>query len=271
MKVNIFCCLLACTLGSNVTAGLTHEVFKEGTQVTLRCPHSVEGNVTWSRESGGSRADILTADGDGTIKHINDPQKRYDSQADGSLIILRAALSDSGRYVCKNQTAVELTVIPSENKTTTNTTTTPSITTTPPPPTTATSHKASVTPASPTEAPSAFPVQTFLIGTGLLLLSILILITVYFMWRCRSNRRGDDKQLHVYDEIPAAAELHLINGARLRPAHCLMEQPDSPYSVIGATFSDGNKKGSSQPVDNTYFLLEKPKASRSRPDQFSFT
>ncbi|XP_025758371.1 hemicentin-1 isoform X11 [Oreochromis niloticus] len=299
MKVNIFCCLLVCTLGSNVTAGLTHEVFKEGTQLTLRCPHSVEGKVRWSRESGGSRADILTADGDGNIKHINDSQKRYSSLADRSLIIVRASVSDSGRYFCNHEAAVELTVIPSgtkivsvaerssitlncshdvggsavptwrrdsgeinegrisvstedktlsireaepadsglyycdgkpavylnvtkgqrsdrENKTTT---TTPTTTTTTP--TTATTHKASVTPASPTEAPS---VQSFLIGTGLLLLSTLILITVYFIWRCRSNRR------------------------------------DSPYSVIGATFSDGNKKGSSQPVDNTYFLLEKPKA-----------
>ncbi|XP_026012738.1 basement membrane-specific heparan sulfate proteoglycan core protein-like isoform X2 [Astatotilapia calliptera] len=113
MKVNIFCCLLACTLGSNVAAGLTHEGVKEGTQVTLRCPHSVEGGVRWSRESGGSRADILTAEGDKTTKHINDPQKRYSSQADGSLIVLRAAPSDSGRYFCNHEAAVELTVIPS--------------------------------------------------------------------------------------------------------------------------------------------------------------
>ncbi|XP_042068738.1 uncharacterized protein LOC102307092 isoform X4 [Haplochromis burtoni] len=348
MKVNIFCCLLACTLGSNVTAGLTHEGVKEGTRITLPCPHSVKGKkVRWSRESGGSRADILTADGDGDKKHINDPQNRYSSQADGSLFILRAAPSDSGRYFCNHEAAVELTVIPSgttivsvaerssitlncshdaggsavptwrrdsgeinegrisvstedttlrireaepadsglyycggepaaylnvtkgqrsdrDNKTTKTTTTT---TTTPPPPTTktttpptATTHTASVTTASPPDAPS---VQSFLIGTGLLLLSILILITACFMWRCRSSRRGTDKQLHVYDEIPAGAELHPINGGS--------DHSDATYDTIAELPQTGNTTGSSQPANNTYVLLEKPKASRSRPDRCSFT
>ncbi|KAL3984470.1 hypothetical protein ACER0C_016095 [Sarotherodon galilaeus] len=339
MKVNIFCCLLVCTLGSNVTAGLTHEAFKEGTQVTVRCPHSVEGNVRWSRESGGSRADILTADGGGVIKHINDPQKRYSSQADRSLIIVRVALSDSGRYFCNHEAAVELTVIPSgtkivsvaerssitlncshhvggsavptwsrdsgeinegrisvstEDKTLSireaepadsglyncdgkpavyltvtkgqrsdrdNETTSATITTT-------VTHQPAETSAPsgviPTKTSVSFTANHHLFVLGIRALAVfvcsLVLVIIYFIWRQKSKRRGTDKQLHVYDEIPAGAELHVINGARLRPVHCLMEQPDSPYSVIGATFSDGNKKGSSQPVDNTYFLLEKPKA-----------
>ncbi|XP_019211305.1 uncharacterized protein LOC109200262 [Oreochromis niloticus] len=113
MWVNIYCCLLACTLSCHVTPGLTREVVTEGTQVTVRCPYYLQGKVRWSRESGGSRADILTVDGDRNIKHINDPQKRYSSQADRSLIILRASVSDSGRYFCNSYPAEELTVIPS--------------------------------------------------------------------------------------------------------------------------------------------------------------
>ncbi|XP_039461024.1 hemicentin-1-like [Oreochromis aureus] len=279
MKVNIFCCLLVCTLGSNVTAGLTHEGLKEGTQVSLRCPHSVEGNVRWSRESGGSRADILTADGGGVIKHINDPQKRYSSLADRSLITLRAALSDSGRYFCNHEAAVELTVIPSgtkivsvaerssitlncshhvggsavptwsrdsgeinegrisvstEDKTLSireaepadsglyncdgkpavylnvtkgqrsdrdNETTSATITTT-------VTHQ----PAE-TSAPSANH-HLFVLGIRALAVFVcsLVPVIICFIWRQKSKRRGNDKQLHVYDETPAGAELHVING-----------------------------------------------------------
>ncbi|CAI5692098.1 unnamed protein product [Oreochromis niloticus] len=115
MKLDVCCCLLAAAaLGSNVAADFIHKIPEEKQLIALHCPHSVEGEVRWSRESGGSRADILTADGDGDTKHISDPQKRYDSQADGSLIILRAALSDSGRYFCNHEAAVELTVIHQE-------------------------------------------------------------------------------------------------------------------------------------------------------------
>ncbi|XP_076735483.1 uncharacterized protein LOC106676089 [Maylandia zebra] len=197
MKVNIFCCLLACTLGSNVAAGLTHEGVKEGTQVTLRCPHSVEGGVRWSRESGGSRADILTADGDKTTKHINDPQKRYSSQADGVLIVLRAAPSDSGRYFCDHEAAVELTVIPSDHETSAAATTT------------TVTHQPAVT-----SAPSASR-HLFDLGIRALVVFVcsLVLVIIYFIWRQKSKRRGTDKQLHVCDETPAGAELHLINGA----------------------------------------------------------
>ncbi|CAI5692092.1 unnamed protein product [Oreochromis niloticus] len=115
MWVNIYCCLLACTLSCHVTPGLTREVVTEGTQLTVRCPYHLQGKVRWSRESGGSRADILTVDGDRNIKHIYDPQKRYSSWADWSLTILRAALSHSGRYFCNSYPAEELTVIPSGN------------------------------------------------------------------------------------------------------------------------------------------------------------
>ncbi|XP_041823272.1 uncharacterized protein LOC121628318 [Melanotaenia boesemani] len=111
MRTNI-CYLLAFAL-QTITADLIYDVAEEKKHITLRCPHSGKGKVTWSRENPGSKVDILTCDGDKTIKHIKDPQKHYSTTADKSLFIFRINVSDSGRYLCNNQPAVELTVIPS--------------------------------------------------------------------------------------------------------------------------------------------------------------
>ncbi|XP_042291817.1 basement membrane-specific heparan sulfate proteoglycan core protein-like isoform X6 [Thunnus maccoyii] len=112
MRMNICSCLLALVLGCNVTAEIIHQIVKEEQQVSLHCSHSVEGKVTWSREINGNTVDILIADGDGE-QRFNDSHKRYSSLADKSLHISRVALSDSGKYLCNNEAAVELTVIPS--------------------------------------------------------------------------------------------------------------------------------------------------------------
>ncbi|XP_051251081.1 uncharacterized protein LOC127360673 isoform X2 [Dicentrarchus labrax] len=112
MRGNICCCLLAFVLSCNVTAAIIHEIVEEKDPVFLSCPHSVEGKVTWGRERDGRRVDILTADGDRDIRH-NDPGERYRSLVDKSLYIHRVTVSDTGRYFCNNEPAVELTVIPS--------------------------------------------------------------------------------------------------------------------------------------------------------------
>ncbi|XP_044028517.1 uncharacterized protein LOC122864861 isoform X2 [Siniperca chuatsi] len=112
MRVNICGCLLAFALGCNVTAEIIHEVFEEKASISLRCPHSVEGKVTWSREINGNKVDIFTVDGDREMRH-NDPGRRYGSEADKTLHIRRVTVSDTGRYFCNNEPAVELTVIPS--------------------------------------------------------------------------------------------------------------------------------------------------------------
>lgn len=90
-------------------------IVEEEASATLRCPHPVEEKVTWSRELGGSKVDILTTGGDRDIKHVEDPHKQYSSQADKSLHIFKVTTSDSGRYFCNREDAVELTVIPAGN------------------------------------------------------------------------------------------------------------------------------------------------------------
>ncbi|XP_045915005.1 uncharacterized protein LOC123976700 [Micropterus dolomieu] len=113
--MNIYCCLLALVLGCNASAGagIIHKTIKEKDPVTLPCPHSVEGKVMWSRERNGRRVDILLIDGDRDIRLLHKPYKGYSSLADKSLHIVRAGVSDSGRYFCDNKVAAELTVIPS--------------------------------------------------------------------------------------------------------------------------------------------------------------
>ncbi|XP_038581643.1 hemicentin-2-like isoform X2 [Micropterus salmoides] len=111
MSAIICSCLLAFALSCKVTAAINHEVVEEKSSVILRCPHPVEGKVTWSREINGNKVDIFTVDGDREIRH-NDPGRRYSSWVDKSLHILRAAVSDAGRYFCNNEPAVDLTVLP---------------------------------------------------------------------------------------------------------------------------------------------------------------
>ncbi|XP_030268628.1 hemicentin-1-like [Sparus aurata] len=114
MRWNICSCLLVFVLGCKVTAATKHEVVEEKQSVSLPCLHSVEGEVTWSRETNGHRVDILTVGGDVEKKHISDPDRRRSSLADKSLYIRSVTVSDSGTYLCNNAAAVELTVIPSE-------------------------------------------------------------------------------------------------------------------------------------------------------------
>ncbi|XP_034401544.1 cell wall protein DAN4-like isoform X8 [Cyclopterus lumpus] len=104
-------CALVALLACTAAAEIIHEVVEEQTSVSLRCPHSVEGTVTWSRENNGREVKILTVDVDSDIRQVKDPQKRYSSLSDKSLSIRRVTASDSGRYFC-NREAVELTVIP---------------------------------------------------------------------------------------------------------------------------------------------------------------
>ncbi|KAM8767879.1 uncharacterized protein AB9X84_006594 isoform 1-T1 [Acanthopagrus schlegelii] len=113
MRVNTYSRLLLFVLGSSVSAAIKHEIIEEKKLATLRCPHAVEDKVTWSRETNGTRVDILTVDGDREEKHIKNG--RFSSVADPfkSLHISSVTISESGRYFCNDEAVVELTVIPS--------------------------------------------------------------------------------------------------------------------------------------------------------------
>ncbi|XP_050925502.1 uncharacterized protein LOC108891257 isoform X4 [Lates calcarifer] len=138
MRVNIYSCLFVFVLGCNVTAGpmrgippppttmtshpptttpstplkntgMKYKILKEKGSITLCCPQPVEGKVTWSRVNEG-KVDILTVDGEGEKEHTD---KCSSSSTHESLHIKRAAVSDSGCYLCNNETVVQLFVIPS--------------------------------------------------------------------------------------------------------------------------------------------------------------
>ncbi|XP_051811810.1 uncharacterized protein LOC110959378 isoform X2 [Acanthochromis polyacanthus] len=114
MKLNTYCCLFVCVRGWNVTAGKIHRVVNDTNTVTLPCHRSVDGSVTWSRDTNGSKVDLIIACGTGD-KRLNDPKKRFASLGDEfkTLRILKASVSDSGRYFCNDEAAADLTVIPS--------------------------------------------------------------------------------------------------------------------------------------------------------------
>lgn len=101
--------MYSCIKNNASSAGIKHKIIRDKESVTLHCPLSVEGKVTWSRESHGSKADVLTTDGNVDVRHSEDT--RFGSLPDKSLVILKPTLSDSGRYLCNNEPAVQLTVI----------------------------------------------------------------------------------------------------------------------------------------------------------------
>ncbi|XP_078811215.1 uncharacterized protein LOC105355020 isoform X2 [Oryzias latipes] len=114
MSISLCCCLIVFALTSHVAADFVCIAVKETQQITLRCNPPINGVVKWNRETNGIYSNIITVNGDGDIKHTND--SRYNSQADNSLVIINVKFSDSGRYYCNNDAAVELTVIPSGTK-----------------------------------------------------------------------------------------------------------------------------------------------------------
>ncbi|KAL7868651.1 hypothetical protein SRHO_G00100350 [Serrasalmus rhombeus] len=80
-----------------------HQTEKEGNTIALRCGNLNNGKVTWSRDTNGQRVDILTTHNGEMTKHIADPDRRYNSQADLVLIIRRVSQSDAGYAVKHNQ------------------------------------------------------------------------------------------------------------------------------------------------------------------------
>ncbi|RVE67070.1 hypothetical protein OJAV_G00113850 [Oryzias javanicus] len=114
MSIKLCCCLISFALFSHVAADFGHIMVNETRQIILRCHQFVKGDATWSREKDGSLSRIITIGVDEDKKHTNDP--RYNGRADKSLVIINAKFSDSGRYYCNNEPAVELTVIPPGTK-----------------------------------------------------------------------------------------------------------------------------------------------------------
>ncbi|KAL7868713.1 hypothetical protein SRHO_G00100970 [Serrasalmus rhombeus] len=109
MKLLLLVCLLTYSSTGTAQPETLHQTEKEGNTVALKCGRLTKGPVTWSRDTNGQRVDILTTHNGETTKHIADPDRRYGSQADLALTIVRVSQSDAGRYDCSGAT-VELSV-----------------------------------------------------------------------------------------------------------------------------------------------------------------
>lgn len=92
-----------------------HKAVNETQQINLHCRPPVEDEVIWSVERNGYKLDILTVNADRMKKLNKQSHKMYDGLADKSLTIVKAEISDSGKYFCNNKAAVDLTVIPKGN------------------------------------------------------------------------------------------------------------------------------------------------------------
>ncbi|XP_029370507.1 uncharacterized protein LOC115051288 [Echeneis naucrates] len=115
MTVQVFSCFLLFELACHLTAERIYKVEGVTRPLNLPCPRPVEGKATWSRVfPNGIKVELITGDHGPEERH-NDPRRRYTVVADQwrSLHIQRPFPSDSGRYLCNNEEAVELTVIPS--------------------------------------------------------------------------------------------------------------------------------------------------------------
>ncbi|XP_026203052.1 uncharacterized protein LOC113153578 [Anabas testudineus] len=266
MKVKICSCRFFLVLHCNVSAEIIHKVEKQ--PVTLRCSHSVEGKVTWSREINGNKVHILTIDGDRETRY-NDSGRQYGSLTDKSLTIRRAKVQDSGKYFCNNE-PVELKVN-SEDRNTSSTTSSAAV-------------KTSASATSPSQTNAAPHTGTRLLHHR----PCHHHHRLYCTKRRRLKRRGDGGQedediYHVYDEIREEIRCQPTNATatyctatfpggsnQIEPDDSTMwetsgnnseiefDSSESPGSFIDDPALDEDIKGSSKLSDNTYVLLEKP-------------
>ncbi|KAL7868581.1 hypothetical protein SRHO_G00099650 [Serrasalmus rhombeus] len=175
--MNLLLLLSLLIYSSMHTAGTEtlHQTEKEGNTVALRCGNLTKGKVKWSRDANGQRVDILTTHNGEMTKHITDPDKRYNSQADLALIIRRVSQSDAGRYDCSGA-AVELSV---------------------------TSGTAKRSATKTTEA-STTTEDLWKVLTTVTVSCLVAVVLVLLSWICFYKRKGyavKHNQEHVYDSI----------------------------------------------------------------------
>ncbi|KAM9386397.1 uncharacterized protein KZ484_007918 [Pholidichthys leucotaenia] len=241
--------MLAILLGSNGTAGLLQKIIRENSPpVILPCNGSVTGNLTWIREHKGSEVNILTADADRQILHNHD--SRYSLLPNQSLVIDRPVPSDSGKYLCDNKPAVQLTVIEGPRK----------------PQPTLTEQK----------------LLTLLgLGIGLAALYVIVTILVVSVRRCGSKQRGNEDTSHPEDHKMEGVSFqsttdidekghtydYILDGVGFQPKLGVERSVPTTAGYSLATFP-----GAPQENNSLYSLLGNPNGPGNNPKyMFSYT
>ncbi|XP_046715254.1 uncharacterized protein LOC124392358 isoform X4 [Silurus meridionalis] len=223
----------------------------EGNNTYLYCDNN--GSVFWSKGVKEGRRTIITAKpGEGTIKHIPDPELRFSVLSDLTLIIKKVSLSDSGIYYCNAVPLYNLIITPVQN--TTAKTKQDS------------AKKGSTAPTAPPSDDNGDQSQTtdptpgndadenedsWMVPVVVSVSCLVVLLLALSVWRCFTKRKTDPQnQIHLYDSmtnLPAAP-----------PPGFSVKQNQKLYDSI-KNLADAPQSGEEQRErESVYFLPQNP-------------
>ncbi|XP_046715258.1 uncharacterized protein LOC124392358 isoform X8 [Silurus meridionalis] len=200
----------------------------EGNNTYLYCDNN--GSVFWSKGVKEGRRTIITAKpGEGTIKHIPDPELRFSVLSDLTLIIKKVSLSDSGIYYCNAVPLYNLIITPVQNTT------------------------------AKTKQDSAKK-DSWMVPVVVSVSCLVVLLLALSVWRCFTKRKTDPQnQIHLYDSmtnLPAAP-----------PPGFSVKQNQKLYDSI-KNLADAPQSGEEQRErESVYFLPQNPTSNTTAGQQ----
>ncbi|KAI5100916.1 hypothetical protein C0J45_9902 [Silurus meridionalis] len=175
------------------------KTFTEGSSAFLYCGNN--GSVFWSKGVKEGRRTIITAKhGEGTIKHIPDPEFRFSVLSDLSLYMRNVFLSDSGIYYCNAVPLYNLIITPVQSST------------------------------APT-APPSDDKDSWMVPVVVSVSCLVVLLLALSVWRCFTKRKrfSVKQNQKLYDSIKNLADAPQ-SGEEQRERESVYFLPQNPTS-----------------------------------------